>query len=389
MTFYPSLSPPSANTSPSTLTYPPTPLRRETRPQLYPVDIAACIESQLGDFLHAIASSGGMRQVEELSDFARHGLLTFGAVVNRGKPGILAHVPFTPHLKWHFKNFIVGSKAVYSATVPWRIDLLTSTPQSQLHLHFSLHFPDDIRQRTAYIAQSHPFANGWHNLMNNLVFITNIHFSLVGTIHNSRPSSTPIYLFVPPVPVEYSSGLYSIRYPLVKPLFYWSFDPNGRQAISEDDWGKHGVPRLKVISWIGSSWETEAYNIVHNHLQTKKYDLDGRQYARERGYLELIHGDPHKRRIFDLEDLDTAADSSGPSLLHTSNTRVMRHKQLSDSVIVKKRRTNPRIARYIQIITTRKQSSRRFMKTTRGFKASSSASSHGAQRNGAKKRRRD
>ncbi|KAK1215170.1 hypothetical protein PQX77_022232 [Marasmius sp. AFHP31] len=400
-----SLSPPNTDLSPHPLSYPPIPLRQETPPQLQPIEIVAFVENQLGEFLHMTASSAFTRHVEDLSDFARHGRLTFGAVINRNNPEILAHLPSTYPPQWNFENMSTSVEATYSTTAPWRVDLPTNHLQSNLNLHFSWRLPDYIQQCTAYLAQSIPFA-ARQDLSNNLgkcatvacppptknhfssVCVTEVRFSLVGTIYKGPPSSPPIYLFVPPVPVQQRSGIYSMRYPLVSPLFYWSFDPNGRQVIPENDWEKHGIPRLKVLSWIGSSWAFGTYHAVHNHLQTRNYELDGRQYTRERGYLELIHGDPHDQSIFELEESDmpeVTDDSYSPS---ATNARTMKHKRSYLSGIVKNRRTNPRIARYIQIITTRRQSSRRFMKTTRGSKTSSSASATRAWANKARKQRK-
>ncbi|KAK1221572.1 hypothetical protein PQX77_015621 [Marasmius sp. AFHP31] len=398
-----SLSPPNIDLSLQPFSILPTPLRQETPPQLQPAEIIAFVENQLGDFLHVTASSGETRHVEDLSDFARHGRLTFGTVVDRNNPEILAHLPSTSSPQWDFQNMSTGVEAVYSTTVPWRVDLPTNHLQSNLNLHFFWHLPDYIQQRTAYLAQSIPFADPQQDLSNNLgkcvtvacppptknhlpsVCVSEVRFSLVGTIDKGPPSSPSIYLFVPPVPVELRSGIYSMRYPLVSPLFCWSFDPNGRQVIPENDWEKHGIPRLEVLSWIGSSWAFGTYHAVHNHLQTRNYELDGRQYTRERGYPELIYGDSHD---FELEELDIPEVTGNPYSPYTTNARAMKHKRSYLSGIVKNRRTNPRIARYIQIITTRRQSSRRFMKTTRGSKTSSSASATRARANKARKQRK-
>ncbi|KAK1223046.1 hypothetical protein PQX77_014082 [Marasmius sp. AFHP31] len=398
-----SLSPPNTDLSFEPLCYSPIPLRQETPPQLQPIEIIAFVENQLGDFLHVIASSGETRHVEDLSDFARHGRLTFGAVIDRNNPKILAHLPSTYPPQWYFENKSGSVEAVYSTRVPWRVDLPTNHLQSNLNLHFFWHLPDYIHQCMAYLAQSLPFADLSQDVSNNLgkcatvacppstknhfssVCVSEVRFSLVGTIDKGPPSSPSIYLFVPPLPVEQRSGIYFMRYPPVSPLFYWSFDPNGRQVIPENDWEKHGIPRLKVLSWIGSSWALGTYLAVYNHLQTRNYELDGRQYTRERGYPELIHGDPHDRRFFELEEWDMPKVTDDSYSPYTTNARTMNHKRSYLSGIVKNRRTNPRIARYIQIITTRRQSSRRFMKTTRGSKTSSSASATRAWANKARK----
>ncbi|KAK1219821.1 hypothetical protein PQX77_017449 [Marasmius sp. AFHP31] len=168
-----SLLPPSPNISFGSLTYPPKPLHQQMRPRLCPVAIVACLEQQLGHFLRLIASFGETRHVKTLSDFARHGLLTFGAVVDRNKPGILAHLPFAPIPAWVCHNFSTGGEVVYSATVPSRVDFSFGQPEVNVNLHFILRFPDEIRQRTAYLIQSLPFVKDCHDPYSNL-----------GNVHN-------------------------------------------------------------------------------------------------------------------------------------------------------------------------------------------------------------
>ncbi|KAJ8074630.1 hypothetical protein PM082_022208 [Marasmius tenuissimus] len=199
--------------------------------------------------------------VKDLSDFARHGLLTFGAVVDHNESEILAHLPSCPSPQWYFQNLSVGASASYSATV----------------------------------------------------FTTDVRFSIVGTMQNNSKSSTPIYLFVPPISVEHINGMYSIRYPLVDPSFNWSFDPNGRQVIPEKDWEMHGLAKLEVLWWIGSCWDSSEYWAVLRHLQMKNTDLDGRRYAEERGYPELVQSGPPEQRMFDLFDSKESNTDKDPS----------------------------------------------------------------------------
>ncbi|KAK1234016.1 hypothetical protein PQX77_002793 [Marasmius sp. AFHP31] len=58
--------------------------------------------------------------------------------------------------------------------------------------------------------------------------------------------------------------------------------------------------------WIGTHWEEDDYNAVQEHLDSRNFDLDGKQYARERGYPELIFADPHGNdRIEEYECSDS------------------------------------------------------------------------------------
>ncbi|KAJ8074681.1 hypothetical protein PM082_022259 [Marasmius tenuissimus] len=360
-----SLSPSNIDLSLKPFGYPPTPLRQETRPRLDPTDIVTYFENQLGDFLHVIASSGETRHVEDLSAFARHGFLTFGAVIDRNQPEIVAHLPSTPSPQWNFHNHSAGVEATYSTSVPSRIDFCSDQPgvPVNVNLHFAWRFPD-LLQRTAYLAQSVLFAFGCHERLNDLVFIDEVRFSLIGTIPNRPTSSTPIYLFVPPIPIEHSDGKYSICYPFVDPLFYWSLDPNGEHAISEKDWETNGVPKLKVLSWIGASWYRGDYGVVIQHLQTKRYEWDGRQYAWERGYPMLISGDPFAMGVYKCDDSETGEDWSDTSSEDTQHSD-QPPSEISRATVI--RNGKARMLKYTQKI------SRVFRRITRRSKASPAA----------------
>ncbi|KAJ8095726.1 hypothetical protein PM082_022833 [Marasmius tenuissimus] len=279
-----SISPPSANISLDPLSYPPTPLRQDTRPRLDTDGIVSCFEEQFGDFLHLIASFGQTRHVKDLSDFARHGYLTFGAVVDRNKPEILAYFPSTPPPEWLCETLSGDVQATYSTS-------------------------DPLRRRTAYLSQSVPFAEDCWGSLNDLVLIDDVQFSLVGTFYcNPASSATPVYLFVPPIPVEVVNNVYCIRYPLPDTLFFWCSDPAGQDVIGEEDWDTYGIPQLEIFTWIGSSWFRIDFATVQDHLRKRSCALNGRQYAWEHGCPELAYGDPHNPRIRVFEEPDTPED---------------------------------------------------------------------------------
>ncbi|KAK1223011.1 hypothetical protein PQX77_014131 [Marasmius sp. AFHP31] len=302
-----SISPPNDDNSLIPLTHSPTPLRQDTRPRLDTDGIVACFEEQFGDFLHLIASLGEARHIKDLSEFARHGFLTFGVVVNRNKPGILAHFPCTPSPEWSCLSFGADIEANYSISVPSRVDFsFQNTDCNRLCLDFFLSLPDQPRLRTAYLSQSVPIAKDCDDPCNDLVFIDEVQFSLVGTFqYNPANSTTPAYLFVPPIPIELVDEVHCIRYPLPDAPFFWCSDSDGQNVIYEEDWEAYGIPQLEIVTWIGSSWWGDRYETVHSHLRKRNYPLDGRQYAREHGYPELVYGDPHDPSIMVTEELDT------------------------------------------------------------------------------------
>ncbi|KAK1223008.1 hypothetical protein PQX77_014128 [Marasmius sp. AFHP31] len=295
--------------------HPPPPLRQDTRPQLNTDGIVACFEEHFGDFFHLTASLGETNHVEDLSAFARHGFLTFGAVVDRNKPKILAHFPSTPPAEWECWSRSADVQANYSTSVPWRVDLLfQDTDCNRVDLHFSLRLPDLLRRRIAYLSQSIPLAKNCNKPLNDLVFIDEVRFSLVGTFqYNPAKSTTPVYLFVPPIPVKLVDNIYCMHYPLPNTPFFWCSDSNGQNVIYEEDWDTYEIPQLEILPWIGSSWYYHEYEIVHNHLRRKNYPLDGRQYAQEHGYPELVYSDPHNPSITVIEELDTTQEIGSSS----------------------------------------------------------------------------
>ncbi|KAJ8095717.1 hypothetical protein PM082_022824 [Marasmius tenuissimus] len=286
-----SVSPPNEDISFNPLYLSPTPLRPDTRPQLDADGMVSCFEEQFGDFLHMIASLGETRHVKDLLPFARHGYLTFGAVVDRNKPEILAHFPSTPPPQWFCESYNGDLEASYSTAV---------------RLDFSLRFSNLLPYRTAYLSQSVPFIKDGDDSSNDLVFIDEVRFSLVGTFQSNPASSTiPTYLLVPPIPAEVVNNVHCIRYPLPDTLFFWCSDPNGQNIICEENWEAYGIPQLEILTWMGSSWSWDRYKSVRDHLRNKSCALDGRQYARERGYPKLSYGDPHNPRITVMEESDT------------------------------------------------------------------------------------
>ncbi|KAK1221769.1 hypothetical protein PQX77_015425 [Marasmius sp. AFHP31] len=341
-----SISPPNDDIFLAPVYYPLTPLRQDTRPRLDADGIVACFEEQFGDFLHLIASLGATRHVKDLSEFAQHGFLTFGVVVNRNKPGILAHFPSTPSPEWSCGSRSAGVHTSYSASVPSRVDFsFQNTDCNRLRLNFFLSLPDRPRHRTAYLSQSVPFAKDCDDSRNDLVFIDEIQFSLVGTFqYNPANSTTPAYLFVPPIPVEMVDDVHCIRYPLPDAPFFWCSDSDGQNVIYEEDWEAYGIPQLEIVTWIGSSWWGDRYETVHSHLRKRNYPLDGRQYAREHGYPELVYGDPHDPSIMVTDELDTNQVINGscePSESQDPQTTPTIKEATPAMMIIRHQSTNP------------------------------------------------
>ncbi|KAL0059972.1 hypothetical protein AAF712_013243, partial [Marasmius tenuissimus] len=295
----------------------PVPLPEGTRPQLDVDDIATYFERTFGSLLNCAVSLGKMWR-DDLLNYGPHGLLTFGAIVEFYGRDVLAHFPSTPPPEWHFESRSCNIKAKYSGkgvptfissydsllsnAVYSRVDFRsTNIHEARINLRFSLRLllKDRDRLREAYLSQ--------HNsskVSSIIYLIDEVGFSLIGKFPHNHTSSPPAYLFVPPLCVEHIDGMYCVHAPLPDPPFYWTLDPEGKVTISDKDWEKYGIPELEVREWIGSFWWDDEYNIVETYLHKKGYESDGKQYARDHGYPKLIRGDPHDRRMTELEDSD-------------------------------------------------------------------------------------
>ncbi|KAL0577777.1 hypothetical protein V5O48_004205 [Marasmius crinis-equi] len=97
-------------------------------------------------------------------------------------------------------------------------------------------------------------------------------------------------------------------------LFYWSFDPTGEERIPEKDWEKHGIPKLRVETWIGTSWPGNPFeDVLREFLWLKNYDLDGKQYALDRGWPTIALWDPHNPDTGEWEQPDVEDEVVGRS----------------------------------------------------------------------------
>ncbi|KAK1220069.1 hypothetical protein PQX77_017185 [Marasmius sp. AFHP31] len=283
------------------------PLRQDTVPQLNSTEIIAHVEKDLGDFLYLIAA-GGARWIDDLSNWAQNGLLTFGAIVQFGRPEILAHFPSTPSPKLFCESYSPDVEASYSNS--GRVDLsFQKTGNVKVTLRFGLRIPNNDLC-VAYLCRSLPFYDGCRDVR-HLVCIDQVGFFLEGIFCEdltTRPK--PAYLFIRPLHTELINGLHCFRHSPSRNIFYWSNDPQGRDVIAEEDWERLGIPKLRVRGFIGSHWEGYSYAFVWELLHLKNRALDGKQYARERGYPELIPGDPHDTTRF--KELESSTPDSKP-----------------------------------------------------------------------------
>ncbi|KAK1230994.1 hypothetical protein PQX77_005895 [Marasmius sp. AFHP31] len=300
--------------------YPLPPLCQETLRHLDTPEIIAHIEKSFGDVLFLITEVGG-RWITDLSYYARHGLLTLGTVVNNNKPEILAHLPSTPSPEWFCQSLAPDVKADVSSS--GRVDFsFQKTGDVQVDLQFGWRIPEkDLHQlRCSFLHQSLHFGDDCDDVT-DVVYIDQVGFHLQGTFPiDPTNHSTPAYLFVHPLPTEFINNLHCIRYPLPEKPFYWSHDPQGRNVIAKEDWERFGIPKLSVQEWVGNFWGEEHYACVREHLCSRGYGADGKQYVRERGYPELVLADPHDTAR--LEELEySESDLPEPEISLSATTR--------------------------------------------------------------------
>ncbi|KAK1215876.1 hypothetical protein PQX77_021502 [Marasmius sp. AFHP31] len=270
------------------------PLCQDTVRRLDTAEILACVEETLGDVL-GLVTSLNERWNGDLSCFAKHGFLTFGVVVDFNNAEILAHFPSIPPLEWSCESNHPDVKASFSSSVlvPWRVELsFHKAGDVQVALDFGWRIPKKNRSQlqTAFLCQSLPFLDNYEDVR-QVVYVDQVGFTLTTTYHhNPATSSTPVYLFVPPLPIKIINNVHCIPYPLSQPSFHWSHDPQGKEAITEESWEELGIPKLQSKHWVGSFWLGAEYDFVYDHLRSRDYDWDGREYAREHDYPELTYG---------------------------------------------------------------------------------------------------
>ncbi|KAK1217128.1 hypothetical protein PQX77_020229 [Marasmius sp. AFHP31] len=284
-----------------------SPLRQDTVPQLNSTEIIAHVEKNLGDFLYLSAAEGGA-WLTDLSNYAQNSPLTFGAIVQFGRPGILAHFPSTPSPELFCQSRSPDVEASYSNS--GRVDLsFQKTGNVNVTLLFGLRIPNNDL-RVAYLCQSLPFYVGCRDVR-HVVYIDQVGFRLKGIFCEdltTRPK--PAYLFIQPLHTELINGLHCFRHSPSQNIFYWSNDPQGRDEIAEKDWERLRIPKLRVQGLIGTKWRDYEYADVRELLHRKNRDLKGKQYVREHGYPELILGDPHDTTRF--KELESSTPDSKP-----------------------------------------------------------------------------
>ncbi|KAF9258370.1 hypothetical protein L218DRAFT_736201 [Marasmius fiardii PR-910] len=203
---------------------------------------------------------------ECLTDFVRHDVLTFGAVLHRRKPGILGHFPSIPCPPWYYSRSNSDVDVEYSQSVPSLLHLtFKNKTDVQINIKFSLELSLEVRQQywTSYITQSFLFHDNQDN-SEDLVFVDEVGFTLIGTFASS-PSSLhpPKYLHVSlPHPRNVNGS-------------------SGETKIAEADWESYEIPNLRVETHLGSRSNVFSHHTVWEYFEVKNL-LDGGRFDNER-----------------------------------------------------------------------------------------------------------
>ncbi|KAJ8092917.1 hypothetical protein PM082_023551 [Marasmius tenuissimus] len=301
----------------------------ETGPLLDVSKIVAFVEQSFGGLSYLLVSRSAVTWTEGKDPLVyneRPGVWGFGTVVRKlqtHEEEVIAHHLFKSVPEWRCASLTSGVEASYSASVSSRVDLSYPNTYSHskycdpvgvaLRIRFAWCLPVNERNRfrAAYLTQSPYMLNDPHDCtyFDSLGFF--LHCPKPIPLANLR--RLPAYLFVPPVPIEWVDNIRCIRHPPPSPVFYWTSDPEGECVIRERDWEKYNIPILQVALSQGSRWHPWAYKTIERYMRMKGYDLDWKQYARDRGYPELVLGSPFSTRLKELRVEDAPGDVDAPS----------------------------------------------------------------------------
>ncbi|KAJ7214692.1 hypothetical protein C8J57DRAFT_1538406 [Mycena rebaudengoi] len=123
-------------------------------------------------------------------------------------------------------------------------------------------------------------------------------FTLQGTFTALKPfvvigdswamAETPrddVYLFLFPANVDDSGGCLAVHLPPEEETYYWSFDPNGIERLSQDALEELALPHVHFRAQaVGEQWSKEIYDCIAKFHRTKGFDPTNKGVAIELGY---------------------------------------------------------------------------------------------------------
>ncbi|KAK1221721.1 hypothetical protein PQX77_015476, partial [Marasmius sp. AFHP31] len=249
-------------------------------PSLTPEKVVTHLQRVLSHgYLHSLSSLGEVRRVESpesLKEFTRHGLLTFGSVIDLENDELVGHFPLTPLPQWYCQSYNSDVTVKYSSSVKSRLEL-TFNPDVEgrdweLQLHFGLKLPFEASEqmRLAFLRQSPTYQTGKSIPGNSLVFFEELQFVLhrkISYYEFTLISSNTIHLFIPPLTATWMKGMPCLKWPPSLPLFYWSIDRDGRSQLPVEDINyMYGFPDPQLDAWIGTHWRNGQHAAVKDYM---------------------------------------------------------------------------------------------------------------------------
>ncbi|KAJ7930689.1 hypothetical protein B0H13DRAFT_2651833 [Mycena leptocephala] len=113
---------------------------------------------------------------------------------------------------------------------------------------------------------------------------TDLDFTLRGTFMADAPTDN-VYLFLFPPQADLVDGQLLVTNPPDTEIYYWAFDPDGRDRLTHDVAEGIGLPTVKVsISLESWRYDERDYDLVHDFHLAKGFDPYSQDAAIAMGY---------------------------------------------------------------------------------------------------------
>ncbi|KAJ7218486.1 hypothetical protein GGX14DRAFT_695701 [Mycena pura] len=230
----------------------------------------------------------------------------------------LLHIPETADPDLFIDNWVYmdGERDVAIETfgaedTGWtRIDLhrlhnlkLHTSGLSEAH-HFAQHvrFSTEGNIERCWLAQANHFLSEHpsqeHFLATGVQFYVTIWYPIddIG-LHGTFMAGAPmddIYLFLFHPCVEVQDGLVSVKIPSMQDAYYWSFWPDGREALSDEILDEIMPPQVLLdVHITGKQWSQQDYQLIRDITREKGLDPESSDLAIQLGYpLTVMHDVP-------------------------------------------------------------------------------------------------
>jgi hypothetical protein len=85
--------------------------------------------------------------------------------------------------------------------------------------------------------------------------------------------SPDVYLFLFTTKVDNANGPLAVHLPPASESYYWSFDPEGLDHLSQDTLDELNLPQVALkAEALGTRWNQEVYNTIADFYHAKGFD---------------------------------------------------------------------------------------------------------------------